>query len=320
MENNFFTQEGAEKSLPHKIIIPMIAIFIVIILFLIYVASMRSVKTDTLQFPIVKTNTFPNVAITAKSAVVWDIKEQRAIYEYNPDLVLPLASLAKIMMAVTANELAPNYTVIPIQKEFLAEEGDSGLVVNEKWRLKDLLDLSLMMSSNDGSRAIASVIGAISSGAENYDAGRKEFISRMNEGAKKIGMLNTTFLNDNGLDKSEYYGGAYGTAKDMARLFEYVLQTQPEIIDATKNGKIEIFSLNNVAHKVTNTNTSVESIPGIIASKTGFTNLAGGNLVVAFDPDLGRPFIISVLGSTVDGRFSDVEVLVNASRAYLNQQ
>ena len=50
-----------------------------------------------------------------------------------------------------------------------------------------------------------------------------------------------------------------------------------------------------------------------IASKTGFTDLAGGNLVIAFDAGLSHPIIISVLGSTQEGRFRDVEKLVTAS-------
>jgi D-alanyl-D-alanine carboxypeptidase len=49
----------------------------------------------------------------------------------------------------------------------------------------------------------------------------------------------------------------------------------------------------------------------LVASKTGTTDLAGGNLVVAFDPEIGRPIVISVLGSTEDGRFTDMEKLVS---------
>ena len=71
-------------------------------------------------------------------------------------------------------------------------------------------------------------------------------------------------------------------------------------------------------HTATNTNEVVGSIPGLIASKTGFTDLAGGNLVVAFDAGINRPVIISVLGATKDGRFTDMEMLVNASLRALN--
>jgi D-alanyl-D-alanine carboxypeptidase len=55
-----------------------------------------------------------------------------------------------------------------------------------------------------------------------------------------------------------------------------------------------------------NTNVSINQISGLLASKTGFTNLAGGNLAVVFDAGFMHPVVIVVLGSTVDGRFSDV--------------
>ena len=55
----------------------------------------------------------------------------------------------------------------------------------------------------------------------------------------------------------------------------------------------------------------------LIASKTGYTDLAGGNLVIAFDAGFNHPIIVSVLGSTIDGRFTDAEALVWAALAYL---
>ena len=51
----------------------------------------------------------------------------------------------------------------------------------------------------------------------------------------------------------------------------------------------------------------------MIGSKTGFTDLAGGNLVIVVDIGIDHPVIIAVLGSTYDGRFVDVEALIGAS-------
>jgi D-alanyl-D-alanine carboxypeptidase len=313
------------KEISDKLVVPMVSIAIILVLFLLYWGSMKSIKTDSITHPIVKKESFNNeeafkdVKISAKSAVVWDIKNQKVIYSHNPDLVLPLASITKVMMAVTANDLVPSYTIVPIKKEFLAEEGDSGLRVDENWRLKDLLDFSLITSSNDGSRAIASVAGAISSGSLSYDIGRKEFVNRMNEKAKKIGLDSMYFSNENGLDADVSLGGAYGNAYDVAKLFEYALKTSPNILESTKKSTSVFKSLDNIDHVANNTNYEINSVPGILASKTGYTTLAGGNLAIVFDEDLGRPLIISVLGSTINGRFSDVDTLIKASRTYLMQ-
>jgi D-alanyl-D-alanine carboxypeptidase len=51
-------------------------------------------------------------------------------------------------------------------------------------------------------------------------------------------------------------------------------------------------------------------IPGLIMGKTGFTDLAGGNLATVFDVGLAHPVVAVVLGSTYDGRFSDMKALV----------
>jgi len=54
-------------------------------------------------------------------------------------------------------------------------------------------------------------------------------------------------------------------------------------------------------------------VPGFIAGKTGYTDLAGGNLVVVFDVEPGQPLIAVALGSTQEGRFSDIRALINAA-------
>jgi len=61
------------------------------------------------------------------------------------------------------------------------------------------------------------------------------------------------------------------------------------------------------------------AIPGIIMGKTGYTDLAGGNLAVVFDAGVGHPVVAVVMGSTQDGRFSDMKQLVSASIAAVNQ-
>ena len=58
----------------------------------------------------------------------------------------------------------------------------------------------------------------------------------------------------------------------------------------------------------------IESIPGAEVSKTGFTDLAGGNLGVIVDVSVGHPVAIIVLGSTRNGRFEDVRILYDVLR------
>ena len=139
----------------------------------------------------------------------------------------------------------------------------------------------------------------------------------MNRKAGELGLRNTYFGNETGLDESDIKGGAYGTAKDMSTLLEYILVHNPELFVATTEVRTTIPSLDNREHVAKNTNDIVAEIPGLRASKTGFTNTAGGNLVFVFDPELGRPIIVSILGSTEEGRFEDARTLVSAVMEYL---
>jgi serine-type D-Ala-D-Ala carboxypeptidase (penicillin-binding protein 5/6) len=254
-----------------------------------------------------------NIEITAKSAYVYDTATGRVLYAKNEDERLPLASVTKVMAALVASELAPENTVVTITRDAVRTDGDSGLRSGERWALRDLLDFTLTSSANDGARAVALALGALGSSDLSASAVVNDFVERMNLKAAELGMMNTYYFNDTGLDESQVKGGAYGSAKDQALLLEYILREKPLLLAATREPSFSIMSLDGLAHLAQNTDLVIDQIPGIVASKTGYTDLAGGNLVIAFDPEIGRPIIISVLGSTTEGRFADVLALTQAS-------
>ncbi len=299
-------------GIPLLIFNGVLLVLIVGMFFLIYLNGQKPTSAEQkISEQTVSSDVFTDLKLSAKSAYVYDVLKNKVIFEKNELAQLPLASITKLMMALTASDLVPQDSRITIKKEFLEEEGDTGLLANESWRMKDLLDFSLVASSNDGARSLASVIGAMNLNTTDYDLGRKEFISKMNEEAQKLGLKQTYFINEDGLDVGDTSGG-YGSAIDVAKLMQYILINKPDLLEATKYSSISVPSLTE-EHTAKNTNTDVADIPGLIASKTGYTDLAGGNLAVAFDLSIGRPIIVVVLGSTIDGRFEDVSKLVAAS-------
>jgi len=263
-------------------------------------------------------NPFSTISLEAKAAYVYDVHFNKVLFSLNPNEQLPLASLAKLMTAVVALDYAPEYTTITIGGDAIAQEGDTGLRSEEKWNLKDLLKLTLMASSNDGAHAIATALQAINpSISDEITTTTEPFINQMNEKARTLGLTQTYFLNETGLDVDITKSGAYGTVSDISNLFAYVLQKYPDLIAVTKESKFQIASLDGKIHTVKNTDSLVDKIPGILGSKTGFTDLAGGNLVVAYDASIGRPIVIALLGSSREGRFEDMEKLVQASLDFL---
>jgi D-alanyl-D-alanine carboxypeptidase len=95
-----------------------------------------------------------------------------------------------------------------------------------------------------------------------------------------------------------------------------LLKKAPLIAQATTQPYISITSLQGTTHTFVNTNIDVTHIPNPLLSKTGYTDLAGGNLVVVYDAAINHPVAIVVLGSTESGRFSDVQQLMNATLAH----
>jgi D-alanyl-D-alanine carboxypeptidase len=134
----------------------------------------------------------------------------------------------------------------------------------------------------------------------------------MNNLAQALGLSATYFLNVHGLDESETQAGAYGSARDIAKLFAYAVQTAPSVFENTSRADIRL-SEQNASTAAINTNEALPEIPGVVMGKTGFTDLAGGNLAVLFEAGLSERIVVVVLGSTRQGRFSDVQTLVDAT-------
>lgn len=255
------------------------------------------------------TTVFEDVDIRASAAFVWDVNAQRVLYEKDPDARLPIASLTKLMTALVAHKIIDGNAGIEIDARAVSQDGDSGLKTGETFTLRTLADLTLVSSSNDGAFAIASAAGALLDEEEPT----RTFVEAMNVEAEELGMTQTYFRNPTGLDVSTSEPGAESSARDIAFLMEYILTESPELLEATTQSASVFYNEAGAYHMAENTNYALSDIPGIIGSKTGYTTLAGGALVVAFDASLNRPIIIVVLGSTWSERFSDVVKLADAA-------
>ena len=174
--------------------------------------------------------------------------------------------------------------------------------------MANLAALTLVSSSNEGAEALAEA-AATSSAA---------LVEIMNQKAKSLNLNSFHFINPTGLDEN-YLPGGVGTALDVAKLFSYVLKNKPELLSATKESSVSEQDSSGLTHNVLNTNTAVNEIPGLFAGKTGYTDLAGGNLAVAANIGLHRPLIFVVLGSSKEGRFSDTKKLTEATFKYYAQ-
>lgn len=252
----------------------------------------------------------PAPQIHAKAGVVYDALSGTMLYEKESSAQLPIASITKVMTVLVAREFIEPEESINIPAASLAREGESGLKPGDVWEAQDLFDYVLVTSSNDGAEALA-IIAAERMGGPA--ANRSVFVERMNSLGREIGLQQAYFLDPTGLDVSASMAGAYASASDVARLLVYAARTYPDTFASTAKDGLLITS-DEASYTAHNTNKALGAIPGLIAGKTGYTDLAGGNLAVAFDAGVARPIAVVVLGSTRDGRFEDVERLVAFAR------
>jgi D-alanyl-D-alanine carboxypeptidase len=97
---------------------------------------------------------FRSVNVKARAAFVWDVREQKVLFNKNSDEVLPLASVTKLMTALVAYELLDDESMIDVTIDAIKTDGDSGLMDGETFSLKDITDMVLIASSNDGAGGI----------------------------------------------------------------------------------------------------------------------------------------------------------------------
>lgn len=263
---------------------------------------------------------FTGVSLTGESAIVVDLSSGEVLFQKEPDAVRPLASITKLMTALVAAERLPRDGAIAITPDDLAPEGESMFVIGDEWKIPELLSFTLLTSSNDGARALAASAGAVinlaATETTSPDDNVESFINAMNAKAGLLGMSRSIFRSETGLDISSNESGASGSARDVATLLGYILKTHPSLLDVTAEDAHTFKSEGGTAYPAHNTNKVAREIPGLWASKTGYTDLAGGNLAVIINVDLNRPVAIVVLGSTAEGRFRDIQQLAGATRAY----
>ncbi len=261
---------------------------------------------------------FHDIQLEARNVYVLDMRTGELMYEKNSLEPRPLASLTKLLTAVLVEEHVPGRVYIPLSPEAIRQDEGEGLEAGDKLEKSDLVDFMLVASSNDAAYAAAEFIGASLEG--NGKANVSKFVALMNERARDIGMLSSSFLNPHGLDVTINFkriSGADGSAFDVAVLLDYILKNYPHLLAATREGGIQVISEKGKTYTARNTDEALGILPQLIGAKTGATKLAGGNLAFVFDAGFERPVLAVILGASEEGRFEDAEKIEEAALKYI---
>ncbi|MEO8065254.1 MAG: serine hydrolase [Candidatus Doudnabacteria bacterium] len=236
--------------------------------------------------------------LTAKAALAYDLSSGAILYSNNLDEKLPIASLTKLMTALTVVSSVDLRSEVTVQKEDQTPIGSTiGLVVGEKIKVSDLLKAMLIPSGNDAALALA-----------DFVAGSPEkFAAMMNQQAANLNLANTHFSNPVGwdrYDKQENYSNSLDLIKIVQEFLKYDFLRK---IVATRVTSITS-SDGKYSHELHSTNKLLLDDPQVAGIKTGFTSKALGNLIVLVNHS-GHEIVTIVLGS--DNRETDTQDLLD---------
>jgi len=202
------------------------------------------------------------------SALVLDQMNGTAILEKNASVVMPIASITKLMTAIVLLD-APYLDmeeVIQITGEDIDNLRGSGsrLPVGLSMTRDTALLLALMSSENRAANALA----------RHYPGGMPAFVAAMNKKARDLGLRSTRFVEPTGLSAHNV-----SNAYDLARLV-MVAHHYPKIREYSTMAHVDL-DIGDRILAFTNTNALVKNSAWQIGvSKTGYISEAGRCLVM----------------------------------------
>lgn len=228
-------------------------------------------------------------------ALVVDARSGAVLYEKNPDAVLPIASISKLLTAmVVLDSRAPMSEMLTITAEDIDTErhSSSRLAVGTTLSRGEMLHLALMASENRAANALG----------RHHPGGLATFVAAMNRKAQAIGMRDSSFVEPTGLSAANV-----ANAHDLVRLVREAARYPLLRSYSTTPGMTVDTGYRQVSYH--NTNRLVKAGWEIGIQKTGYISEAGRCLVMQTLVD-GRPVVMVLLDSAGSNtRFGDARRL-----------
>ncbi len=200
--------------------------------------------------------------LQARSAILIEASTGQVLFEKNPDMPLPPASLTKMMTALIVLERCGLDEVVTASARAARARASSlHLKAGERVTVRDLLYALLLRSANDAAVALA-----------EHTAGSVEgFVQLMNAKARALGATHTHFENPHGLHHPRHLS----TARDLALIARAAMEN-PQFRAIVCQRRVQIArSIDQQDRWVVTKAKFLEMYPWAEGIKTGFTRQAG---------------------------------------------
>lgn len=202
------------------------------------------------------------IELKSDSALLVDASSGKILFEKNANQKLFPASITKIMTALLVMESIDKGEISLDEKVTISDNawkmGGSQvfLGVGEEQTVENLLKSIIISSANDACVALA----------EHLMGNESNFVKRMNERAKELGMQNTNFINSHGLHDDNHYT----TANDIAIMTRELLKHEKILEWSTiMLDYLEHTDKDRPATMLANTNKLIRWYDGADGLKTG---------------------------------------------------
>ncbi len=234
--------------------------------------------------------------IESGGAIAIDRKTGKILFEKNPHVRMPMASITKLMTALLIIEENQLDEIVTVSQNAASTPGSNmSLQTGEKITVESLIKGLMINSANDAAIALA----------EHNAGSTTAFIKKMNNRAEELALSNTHFSNPTGLDDP----GNYSSPFDLAKLGNYIYNNKI-IQEAANTAAGETFSADGkTKHQLETTNQLINNYPGIKGLKTGQTD-AAGLCLIAIAENEGKNEIVSVVLNSPD-RFKETKILTD---------
>ncbi|MDE3840496.1 D-alanyl-D-alanine carboxypeptidase [Bacillus methanolicus] len=247
--------------------------------------------------------------IHADAAILVDAKTGKILYEKNPDTVLGIASMTKMMTEYILLEAIKEgkvkweqeYSVSEYVYKLSQDRALSNVPLRRdgKYKVRELYEAMTIYSANGATAAIAEIIA----GSE------KNFVKMMNEKAKELGLKDYKFVNATGLNNRDLKGqhpagGAEEenvmSARATAKLAFHLINKFPEVLKTASTPSKKFREGTDDEIKMDNWNWMLPSLvygyEGVDGLKTGTTDFAGYCFTGTASRD-GKRFITVVMNA-----------------------
>lgn len=206
--------------------------------------------------------------LASQSVLIINNRNGEVLYQKNPNRVMPIASISKLMSAMVILDANLNMneliTITPDEIDRLKGTG-SRLSIGTTLSRAQLLHLSLMSSENRATHALG----------RTYPGGMMAFVEAMNHKAQSLGMTNTRFYEPTGLDFRNV-STAYDLSKMVAAASRY-----PAIRTNSTSNYGSVYTSAGRQQNYKNSNALVrEGSWNIELQKTGYIRESGRSMVV----------------------------------------